>query len=251
MMPTRATIDRDATQLTRARPLSTVALCWSLHAAVLVIIAACVCVCAPVVRAAPALGSITVLVSQPDGKPLPGTVVMLHRLDGASHPAAPVHAIMDQINREFVPDVLVIPVGSTVSFPNSDKVRHEVYSFSPPHPFQLPLYSGKAHPPHVHFDRVGLVTLGCNIHDWMIAYILVTDADYYGSVDAAGRWSLPDVAPGRYRLEWWHPRLGELSHEGSRELSIPANQPSEVRVRIERGLRPAALSAHHHSWDAY
>lgn len=249
MMPTRATIDWDATQLTRARPPSTVARYWFLRAAVLTT-AACVCGGAPRVRAAPAPNAITVLVSQPDGKPLPGTVLMLHRLDGPSHPAAPVHAIMDQVDREFVPDVLVIPVGSTVSFPNSDKVRHEVYSFSPTHPFELRLYSGKAYPPQ-HFDRAGLVTLGCNIHDWMLAYILVTDADYYGSTDAAGRWSMPNVAPGRYRLEWWHPRLGDLSHEGSRELSISANQPSEVRVQIERRLRPAALSSHHHSWDAY
>ncbi|MGH8220273.1 MAG: methylamine utilization protein [Steroidobacteraceae bacterium] len=200
--------------------------------------------------AAPALGVVAVLVSQPGGKPLAGTVLMLHRLTSPPRSAAPVHATIDQINREFVPDVLVIPVGSTVSFPNTDKVRHQVYSFSPAHRFQLPLYSGRPYPAE-HFDRAGLVTLGCNIHDWMIAYILVTDAEYFGSTDTAGRWSSPEIPLGRYRLEWWHPRLGTLSDERSQEVSVSGDHPTEVRVQIEHGLRPAALSAHQHSWDAY
>ena len=99
-------------------------------------------------------------------------------------PAPPVHAIMDQVNLAFVPDVLVIPVHSTVQFPNSDAVSHQVYSFSSARQFQLPLYRGKPYPP-VTFDQPGIVTLGCNIHDNMLAYIVVTAAPFFGRTDAA------------------------------------------------------------------
>ena len=77
-----------------------------------------------------------------DGRPLPGAVVTIRPLDGAPRKVAPVHAVMDQVNRAFAPDLLVIPVGSTVEFPNSDVVSHQIYSFSPAKRFQLPLYRG-------------------------------------------------------------------------------------------------------------
>src|SRR5580692_460723 len=147
-----------------------------------------------------------VRVTQANGRPLPSAVVTLHALAAALPPPAPIQAVMDQINLAFSPDLLVIPVGSTVSFPNTDKVSHEVYSFSPTHPFKLGLYRGTAHPPE-HFDRPGLVTLGCNIHDAMLAYILVTDGAYYGMTRADGTWTQPEIARGRYRLEVWSPRL--------------------------------------------
>lgn len=195
-------------------------------------------------------GTVSVLVTQARDRPLAGTVLMLHRLGGPQRPQSPVRATMDQVNRMFVPDVLVIPVGSTVSFPNTDKVRHQVYSFSPAHPFQLPLYSGKPYAPE-RFDRVGLVTLGCNIHDWMLAYIVVTDAEYFGSTDGSGRWSIKDVPNGRYRLEWWHPRLREFPADASRDIEVSGAAPVEVHLSMESGLRPAALGTHPHSWDAY
>jgi len=202
-------------------------------------------------RAAVAAGAaVTVTVTQGGDKPLAGTVLMLHPLGAPQHPQAPVRATMDQVNRMFVPDVLVIPVGSTVSFPNTDKVRHQVYSFSPAHRFQLPLYSGKPYPPQ-HFDRAGLVTLGCNIHDWMLAYIVVTDAEFFGSTDGSGKWSIKDVPSGRYRMEWWHPRLREFPASDSREIEVSGTEPVEVRVAIDGGLRPPAMGMHPHSWDAY
>ena len=105
---------------------------------------------------------------------------------------------MDQVDRAFAPDLLVIPVGSTVEFPNSDSVSHQIYSFSPAKRFQLPLYRGKPYPP-VHFDQAGVVTLGCNIHDEMLAYVLVTDAPYFGRTEAGGTWSV-EVPRGHYRV---------------------------------------------------
>lgn len=195
-------------------------------------------------------GSLTVTVLRRDGKPLPGAVVMAHSLDGAAKPSAPVSAVMDQMNQMFTPDLLVIPVGSTVEFPNSDKTRHEVYSFSPAHPFQLPLYNGKPYPPE-HFDKPGLVTLGCNIHDFMIAYIVVTDAAFYGRTNASGIWSASGVPVGRYRIEIWHPRLPGGRDNLERELSIDEAAPAAIDIRLDRALRPAMLDGHMSSWDAY
>ena len=116
-----------------------------------------------------AAGSLVVHVAKPDGKPLVGAVVMVHGPAGAA-PAKPGAFVIDQVAKSFTPDLTVMPVGSTVTFPNSDAVSHQVYSFSPAKKFQLPLYRGTPYPP-MKFDTAGIVTLGCNIHDDMIAYV--------------------------------------------------------------------------------
>src|SRR5579862_7831444 len=120
-----------------------------------------------------------------DGHVLPGAVVTARPLDAPARHAAPQRAVMDQVNRAFEPDLLVIPVGSTIEFPNSDSVSHQIYSFSPAKRFQLPLYRGKPYPP-VEFDQAGVVTLGCNIHDEMLAYVMVTDPPTLGGTIGAG-----------------------------------------------------------------
>jgi len=196
-----------------------------------------------------AAATLAITVQQQNGKPLPGAVVTLHALEGPAKPSAPVHAVMDQLNEAFTPDLLVVPVGSTVSFPNSDTVSHEVYSFSPAHPFQLPLYRGKPYPPQ-RFDKIGLVTLGCNIHDFMIAYIVVTDAAFYGRADAQGTWSAAAVPAGRYRIEVWHPRLN-ASAPPAREIVVTGADRAAISIRLAERLRPAPLEARLPSWDEY
>jgi plastocyanin len=199
--------------------------------------------------AAPA-ADLQVRVTQLNGKPLPGAVVTVRALGSGAPPAAPLQAVMDQLNLAFTPDVLVIPVGSTVSFPNSDKTGHEVYSFSSAHPFKLGLYRGKPYAPE-RFDRPGLVTLGCNIHDAMLAYILVTDAPYYGKTAADGSWSLSDIARGRYRVEVWSPRLAETGQTLQREIAVEVGEHAVAEIRAAHGLRPAELAQRPHTWDAY
>ena len=199
-------------------------------------------------QAADALAAtIVVAVQTADGRPLAGAVITIHSLTGSDHPGVPVNAVMDQVNRAFVPDLLVIPAGSTVEFPNSDSVSHQIYSFSAARKFQLPLYRGKPYPP-VHFDQVGLVTLGCNIHDSMLAYVLVTDAPYFGRTDATGSWSV-DVARGTYRVTVWHPRMQEGS-ELEREMMIADGDRAALTLRLAKPLQPAPLEVRH-SWDAY
>jgi plastocyanin len=193
--------------------------------------------------------TLTITVQTPDGHPVPGTVVTLHSLD-ASAPASPaVHAVMDQINRTFVPDLLVIPVGSTIAFPNSDSVSHQIYSFSPAKRFQLPLYRSKPYPP-VTFDQPGVVTLGCNIHDEMVAYVLVTDAQSFGRTNPRGTWST-DLPRGKYRITIWHPRLRDDPADLYRELTIGDSDRATLTLRLTKSLQPSPIEGRPHSWESY
>jgi len=191
-------------------------------------------------------GTLEIRALQRDGKPLVGAVVTAVAESPAQPPAAPIKAIMDQVNLAFEPDVLVLPVKSSVQFPNSDVVRHQVYSFSPAHRFQLPLYRGKPYPPIV-FEQPGVITLGCNIHDNMLAYIVVTDAPFYGRTDAAGSWAAPAVPGGRYRVRVWHPLASEPVD--LEQVVQVGGDKDVVEIRLTRGLKPAPLKGRPHSWE--
>lgn len=117
-------------------------------------------------------------------------------------PPSSRRAVLDQKNRMFVPHILPIQTGTAVTFPNSDNVRHQVYSFSPAKRFQLPLYAGTPQGPVV-FDKPGVVTLGCNIHDQMSAYIVVVDTPYF-ALTAGGRAELPGLPEGAYDVRVWY-----------------------------------------------
>lgn len=191
---------------------------------------------------------LTITVLLPDGRPQPGMVVTAHPTTGPSRPAPPVAAVMDQMNRTFEPDLLVIPVSSEVTFPNSDTVSHQIYSFSPAKRFQLPLYRGKPYPP-TRFDQAGLVTLGCNIHDEMLAYVFVTDAPFFGRTASNGVWSA-DVPNGRYRVSIWHPRIRDEDKELQGDVTI-ADADGKLTLHLKRPLQPAPPEGRPHSWDRY
>jgi plastocyanin len=191
--------------------------------------------------AAPACGgTLSVKASLADHKPFAGAVIAV-QTHTAHAPVAPVSAIVDQINLTFVPDVIVIPAGSTVEFPNSDSVSHQIYSFSPTKRFQLPLYHGKPYPP-VRFDQTGIVTLGCNIHDKMVGYIYVTDAAYFGRTDASGTWVAANVPRGTYHVSVWHPLLRDSVASLERDVTVGSDEPAKLEVQLAQPLRPAPLS---------
>lgn len=112
---------------------------------------------------------------------------------------------IEQVDREFVPYVSVIQTGTSIEFPNRDPILHHVYSFSPAKPFEIKLYTGKS-PTEVVFDKPGVVTLGCNIHDWMIGYIVIVSTPYFGKSDASGEVRLRDLPAGTYEVRAWHPQ---------------------------------------------
>src|SRR3979490_2205642 len=191
--------------------------------------------------------TLVINVHTPDGHALSGAVVTARPLDAPARRPTPLHAVMDQGKRAFAPDLLVIPVGSTVAFPNSDSVSHQIYSFSAAKRFQLPLYHGKPYPP-VQFDQTRVITLGCNIHDDMLAYLLVTDAAYFGRTDAHGAWSV-EVPRGRYQVSIWHPRLRESDTDLQRELTAGDADRADPQLHLLKPLQPAPIPARPHSWD--
>jgi plastocyanin len=191
--------------------------------------------------------SVSFVVLKKDGKPLEGAVVTAEPESGRLPPSAPQKAIVDQVELSFVPDVTVIPIGSSVSFPNSDQVSHQVYSFSPARRFQLPLYRGEPHAPVV-FDQPGIVTLGCNIHDNMAAFIVVTNAPFFGRTDDKGGWTIPNLPDGLYRIKLWHPLLRDPTKMLERSMRIETGH-NDVSMKIEDVTRPTPLKGHPHSWE--
>jgi plastocyanin len=150
-------------------------------------------------------------------------IVVFDPLD-ATPPASRGSATIDQVNKTFVPRVNVIRTGTAVTFPNSDRIRHQVYSFSGAKKFVLKLYAGSPRT-DVTFEKPGLVVLGCNIHDSMVAFVLVVDTPYFGKTSTAGQATV-NLPPGHYRLRVWHPYLSKpLSAQdievGAAALEIP------------------------------
>ena len=114
-------------------------------------------------------------------------------------PATAARATIDQVNKEFVPRVSVVRAASQISFPNSDNIRHSIYSFSPAKTFTTKLYSGREAAP-VSFDKTGVVVLGCNIHDKMVAWVVIVDTPWFARSGADGVATLRALPPGEYRV---------------------------------------------------
>jgi len=150
--------------------------------------------------------TLTVDVRNARGVPMQDAVIYAVREDRDAAAPARRTAVMDQKNRMFIPHVLPVQVGTAVSFPNSDDIRHQVYSFSAPKMFQLPLYTGTPANPIV-FDKPGVVILGCNIHDRMSAYIVVVDTPHFAATGRDGRVTLPNLGAGKYVVHVWHADL--------------------------------------------
>jgi hypothetical protein len=146
--------------------------------------------------------------------------------------------IVDQVNREFLPYVTAVQTGTAVSFPNKDNIRHHVYSFSPAKTFELRLYSGTPSKPVV-FDKPGAVVLGCNIHDWMLAYIYVVDTPHF-SKTAKGGARLDGLPAAEYELRVWHPQLrGPVPMQ---RIKISAEDAATYQFALDLGPKPTAGS---------
>jgi len=176
---------------------------------------------------------IAALVRNEKGEPVSDAVVIAVPADGPVKLAAqPGQETVDQVNHEFVPRVKVVLVGAAVSFPNKDNVRHHVYSFSPAKRFELPLYSGTPAAP-VLFDKPGVVVLGCNIHDWMIGYVYVSESPYFAKTGADGRALLADLPARTYAVRAWHPQM-----EGAEDATrTPADVTRVPRAEVAWQLK--------------
>jgi plastocyanin len=154
--------------------------------------------------------NVNVQLSDASGNALTDAVVMLEPV-GARLPVKPMQgAQIVQHDLQFDPAVTVVTTGTAVMFPNQDTVKHHVYSYSPAKTFQIKLYAGVPHAPIV-FDKPGIAVLGCNIHDGMIAWVVVSDTPLFARSAAGGRARVADVPPGSYQMHVWHASLAETT----------------------------------------
>lgn len=162
----------------------------------------------------PALSQVRLKIVDQHHSPLPNAVIE-YSTSIPSKPSKPDPIyIMDQIDKQFSPHVLIIPENSLVSFPNSDDIRHHVYSFSTAKTFELKLYAGKPKSP-LRFNKRGVVVMGCNIHDSMVGYIYVTANENTVMSDEKGQVLLAHDLPLNTQLQVWHPNssIGLSNHQ--------------------------------------
>jgi plastocyanin len=178
-----------------------------------------------------------VTVKDHKGRSVGDAVVLAVPMDprNAQHSRPPQNAV-DQVDKQFVPYVKPVFVGSIVRFPNSDNIRHQVYSFSPAKKFELPLYGGTNAPPVI-FDKPGVVVLGCNIHDWMIGYIYVSETPFFAKTGPLGTASITDMPPGDYLVRIWHPNMDRAEETTSRQVALGAEPVASAEWQLS--LKPS------------
>ena len=155
-------------------------------------------------------------------------------------------AVMEQVDQVFSPHILAVRRGESVAFPNNDPFAHHVYSFSRPNDFTLPL-SRARNPAPVEFEHVGVVVVGCNIHDNMLGYILVLDAPVFSITDQNGQARL-DVtgAESELTFEIWSPRIRDGKDATTRRVTV--NDSTRVEFRLQKKLR---AGDNQESWSEY
>lgn len=169
----------------------------------------------PAVRVA---GTVSILEKR--NKPSPDIADAVIYLTGSTAAPAGRAVTVDVTisDKQFVPDILVVPVGATVRFPNTDPFSHNVFSASESNGFDLGLYGRGEAKGHT-FDHPGLVYIYCNVHASMVAYVQVMGSRWFTQAGADGAFTIPGVPPGRYTLHVWHPRV---SQEVVQDVDVPA-----------------------------
>ncbi|MBI1291751.1 methylamine utilization protein [bacterium] len=194
-------------------------------------------VCASAAHAA----DLNVRVTSEAGAPVENAVVTFMP---ATRPTAPIRFDwayqIAQRNLQFEPYILIVPVGAEVRFPNLDRVRHHVYSFSNGNRFELELY-GRDETRSRRFTSVGVAAIGCNIHDQMQAYIVIVDTPFVGRTGANGAVTIPGASgPGELRV--WHPHLRARGGVLTRAVTLPAAGAAQQAFAIP--LRASGGHAH-------
>jgi plastocyanin len=144
-------------------------------------------------------------------------------------------AVMDQVDSQFSPQVLIVKSGQSVVFPNSDQVRHHVYSFSKPNDFEIRLYSGNQAEP-LKFENSGIVVLGCNIHDQMVGYLYVQNDEVAGISDQNGYVVFDEELSASVQdqtVNVWHSQLSSNKTERVTQVLSEKNKDSVWILRLD------------------
>ncbi len=183
--------------------------------------------------------ALDVFVQDQNGKAVENAYVGILGDDASPDTADITPAVMDQVDVRFVPHVLAVKRGQAVVFPNSDNIRHHVYSFSNPKQFEIKLYEGVPENPIV-FDQAGIVVLGCNIHDGMLGYIVVSPWSEYAVTEASGKLSF---AEDPQQLSVWHPWMENVTEPivfevgEAQKMTVTLNLKEPAPVKKFSGYR--------------
>lgn len=204
------------------------------------VIPACTAALSLLVWSGTLAASLEVTVRDAAGAPVEDAVVSLVRAGGAGaaatsapKPASP--PLMDQRNQQYVPYVLAVRTGTTVKFPNNDNIQHNVYSFSPAKTFELKLF-GRSSTPEVTFDKAGIAVLGCNIHDWMLGFVVVLDTPWFAKSARNGTVTLRDLPAGEYTVNVWQPNMQD-DDRPAQKLTLGADDNSKAVLGV-KALKP-------------
>lgn len=197
---------------------------------------------------------LNVVVTDAKNKKLKDVVVFLEPQFNYEKTKARTNIVIDQRDKEFIPLVTAVQVGTAIRFPNNDKIRHHVYSFSKPKSFQIPLYKDKE-PSPVLFNKAGVVPLGCNIHDWMNAYVFVSETPYFAVTDKQGKARLSGLPQGKYLAKLYHPSMkgwkkqaGQSVEVSNKMSATPITLKAKKMKKLFRAFRPptgGGASAYH------
>ncbi|SDD54416.1 hypothetical protein [Kordiimonas lacus] len=187
-----------------------------------------------------AAADLAVEIRDSGGQPVPNAVVSFAPKFTLTQPVpASASAEMRQEGTMFSPFVLPVQVGTTVSFPNFDEFRHQVYSFSKPKRFELRLY-GQDESKTIHFENSGVVALGCNIHDNMLAYIYVSEHPIVAKTGEDGKVLVQSLEPGEYDIHIWHPDLASGADPILKSVSVSADGRTvsgQINLRSIRSIQ--------------
>lgn len=179
------------------------------------------CLSVGVAAIAAADSSVSVIVKDARGLPVSDAVVMVYPVSAANKPMRFGPNVMAQRDLAFAPGTLIAAQGSSISFPNFDRVRHSVYSFSKAARFEINLY-GKDQSRSHKFPIAGSVALGCNIHDNMRGYIKVVDTPFAAKTDRNGVVNLNGLNAGAATVKVWHPQARAANNEVVFKTSLTA-----------------------------
>lgn len=178
--------------------------------------------------------SLEVQVRDAAGAALPDAAVYAVPSTGPADARGARTVTIEQRDREFIPFLTVLQTGTPVSFPNRDAILHHVYSFSPAKAFEIKLYSGTP-PGEIVFDKPGVVTLGCNIHDWMVAYVVAVQTPHFGRTDAQGVVRLRDLPAGTYEVRTYHPH--QRAAANGQRAALEASSSTRMEFALDTAPR--------------
>jgi plastocyanin len=195
-------------------------------------------------------GSITGTVKVKGLRSAENILVYLDKIEMPTAVDDKTHFVMNQNNLTFFPHILPIPIGSTVEFPNNDKVGHNVFSLSRTSPFNLGSYK-PGESKSVRFDKPGIVELRCDVHAEMMAYIMVLKNPYVALTNSSGQFQIPDqrlfseagltvsedLPAGSYSLKIWHEKLRPVSQQ----VNVSENSETSIKLSAKRGPAGSVL----------